>query len=107
MALALAEGFCRAGLLAPADITVYDPHPPARERLAARMPGIVFAESARAAAAAAVETSAVWQTTDTPWPTRQGVLGITRITRGTPAIAASDAAGSPATIDTSTASARR
>ena len=53
MALALAEGFCRAGLLAPADITVYDPHPPARERLAARMPGIVFAESARAAAAAA------------------------------------------------------
>ena len=40
MALALAEGFCRAGLLAPADITVYDPHPPARERLAARMPGM-------------------------------------------------------------------
>ena len=53
MALALAEGFCRAGLLAPADITVYDPHPPARERLAARLPGIVFADSARAAAAAA------------------------------------------------------
>ena len=53
MALALAEGFCRAGLLAPADITVYDPHPPARERLAARLPGIVFADRAGAAAAAA------------------------------------------------------
>ena len=36
MALALAEGFHRAGLLAPADITVYDPHAPALERLAAR-----------------------------------------------------------------------
>jgi len=35
MALALAEGFCRAGLLAAGDIVVYDPHPPARERLAA------------------------------------------------------------------------
>jgi pyrroline-5-carboxylate reductase len=53
MALALAEGFCRAGLLAPADITVYDPHAPARERLEARLPGIVFADSARAAATAA------------------------------------------------------
>ena len=52
-ALALAEGFCRAGLLAPADITVYDPHAPARERLEARLPGIVFADSARAAATAA------------------------------------------------------
>ena len=52
MALALAEGFCRAGLLAPADITVYDPHPPARERLAARLSGIVFADTAAAAAAA-------------------------------------------------------
>jgi pyrroline-5-carboxylate reductase len=53
MALALAEGFCRAGLLSPAEITVYDPHPPARERLAGRLPGIVFAESAQAAAAVA------------------------------------------------------
>ncbi len=26
MALALAEGFCRAGLLTPADITVYEVH---------------------------------------------------------------------------------
>jgi pyrroline-5-carboxylate reductase len=52
MALALAEGFCRAGLLAPADITVYDPHPPARERLAARLSGLVFADTAAAAAAA-------------------------------------------------------
>jgi len=53
MALALAEGFHRAGLLAPADITVYDPHPPALERLAARVPGIRVAGSPRDAAAAA------------------------------------------------------
>jgi pyrroline-5-carboxylate reductase len=53
MALALAEGVCRAGLLTPAEITVYDPHPPARERLAARLPGIVFADTPQAAAAAA------------------------------------------------------
>ena len=53
MALALAEGFCRSGLLAPADITVYDPHAPARERLAARLPGINFADASTAAAAAA------------------------------------------------------
>lgn len=53
MALALAEGFCRAGLLEAVDITVYDPVPAARERLAARMPGIRFATSGGAAAAAA------------------------------------------------------
>jgi pyrroline-5-carboxylate reductase len=53
MALALAEGFCRAGLLGPADITVYDPHAPARERLATRLPGIRFADTPAAAAAAA------------------------------------------------------
>ncbi len=53
MALALAEGFCRAGLLAAADITVHDPHPPARERVAARLPGIQFADTPAAAAAAA------------------------------------------------------
>jgi pyrroline-5-carboxylate reductase len=53
MALALAEGFCRAGLLAASDITVFDPHPPARERLAGRLPGVRFADTAAAAAAAA------------------------------------------------------
>jgi pyrroline-5-carboxylate reductase len=53
MALALAEGFCRAGLLQPTDITVHDPVPAARERLAGRVPGIQFADSGAAAAAAA------------------------------------------------------
>jgi len=53
MALALAEGFCRAGLLQAADITVHDPVPAARERLGARVPGIRLVESGGAAAAAA------------------------------------------------------
>ena len=53
MALALAEGFCRAGLLQPTDITVHDPVPAAREQLAGRVPGIHFADSGAAAAAAA------------------------------------------------------
>lgn len=53
MALALAEGFCRAGLLQPSDITVHDPVAAARERLTARVPGIQFAESNAAAAATA------------------------------------------------------
>lgn len=53
MALALAEGFCRAGLLQPTDITVHDPVPAARERLAGRVPGIHFADNGAAAAAAA------------------------------------------------------
>ena len=53
MALALAEGFCRAGLLAATDITVYDPHPAALERLAARVPGIAFAATGGEAASAA------------------------------------------------------
>jgi pyrroline-5-carboxylate reductase len=53
MALALAEGFCRAGLLQPSDITVHDPVAAARERLTARVPGIRFAESGAAAAATA------------------------------------------------------
>jgi pyrroline-5-carboxylate reductase len=52
MALALAEGFCRAGLVEPAGITVYDPAPAARERLSARVPGIRLADSGSAAAAA-------------------------------------------------------
>lgn len=53
MALALAEGFCRAGLVTGPDIQVYDPAPAARERLAARVPGVRFATGAAAAAAAA------------------------------------------------------
>jgi len=53
MALALAEGFCRAGLLQPTDITVHDPVPAARERLSGRVPGIRFADTGAAAAAAA------------------------------------------------------
>jgi len=53
MALALAEGFSAAGLVQAGDVTVYDPHPPARERLVARVPGVRFAETAAAAAAAA------------------------------------------------------
>jgi len=53
MALALAEGFCRAGLLEPADIIVHDPVVAARERLAERLPGIRLAASNAAAAAAA------------------------------------------------------
>lgn len=45
MALALAEGFCRSGLLSAGDIVVHDPVAAARERLAARIPGIRFAPS--------------------------------------------------------------
>ena len=53
MALALAAGFCRAGLVSATDIVVYDPHPPARERLAVAVPGVRFADSPAHAAAAA------------------------------------------------------
>jgi pyrroline-5-carboxylate reductase len=53
MALALAEGFCRAGLVAAEQITVYDPSDAARERLAARVPGVRFAATGPEAAAAA------------------------------------------------------
>ncbi len=53
MALALAEGFCRAGLLRPADIIVHDPHPAARDRLADRVPGLRFAATGAEAAGAA------------------------------------------------------
>ncbi|MEI6239959.1 MAG: pyrroline-5-carboxylate reductase [Planctomycetia bacterium] len=45
MALALAEGFCRAGLVAAGGITVFDPSEAARQRLAARVPGVRFAGS--------------------------------------------------------------
>jgi pyrroline-5-carboxylate reductase len=57
MALALAEGFVTAGLLAANEITVYDPAPAAREQLAARIPGIQFADSATDAARSA---SIIW-----------------------------------------------
>jgi pyrroline-5-carboxylate reductase len=53
MALALADGFCRAGLATGADITVFDPDEAARARLAAAVPGIHFVATAAAAAAAA------------------------------------------------------
>jgi pyrroline-5-carboxylate reductase len=53
MALALAEGFCRAGLVAAQQITIYDPSDVARERLAARVPGVRFAATGPEAAAAA------------------------------------------------------
>ena len=49
MALALAEGFCRRGLLAAGAIQVHDPAAAARERLATRVPGIRFADSPAAA----------------------------------------------------------
>ena len=53
MASALAEGFCRAGLLSPAAIVVHDPAAAAREALAARLPGVRFAATAAEAAASA------------------------------------------------------
>ncbi len=45
MALALAEGFCRTGLLEPAGIVVHDPAEAARTRLAERLPGVRFAST--------------------------------------------------------------
>lgn len=53
MALALAEGFCRAGLATGTDIVVFDPDDAARGRLAAAVPGIRFVGDAAAAAHAA------------------------------------------------------
>jgi pyrroline-5-carboxylate reductase len=53
MASALAEGFCRAGLLGAESITVYDPAPAAREALAASLPGVRFATTPAEAAATA------------------------------------------------------
>ena len=45
MALALADGFCRAGLVSGSGITVIDPSEAARGRLAASVPGVRFAGS--------------------------------------------------------------
>jgi len=53
MASALAEGFCRAGLLAAGAITVHDPAAAARAALEARVPGVRFTDNPAAAAAAA------------------------------------------------------
>ena len=53
MALALAAGFCRAGLVAPATIVVFDPVAAARDRLAHHVPGVRFADSGAAAVAGA------------------------------------------------------
>ncbi len=55
MALALASGFVRSGLVAPQKIVVFDPSEAARDRLAGAVPGIAFAD----AAAAAVERSGI------------------------------------------------
>lgn len=53
MALALVEGFHRAGLLAAADVTVFDPAEDARRALVARVPGVRFAATAAEVAGAA------------------------------------------------------
>lgn len=53
MASALAEGFCRAGLVSPAAIVVFDPVSAARDALASRVPGVRFAGSPAEAAAGA------------------------------------------------------
>ena len=53
MALALVEGFCSKGLLRADAITLYDPSPAARERLTSRVPGLLWAATAREAAEAA------------------------------------------------------
>jgi pyrroline-5-carboxylate reductase len=53
MAQALAAGFLDAGLVTGAGITVFDPVAEARERLAARVPGVRFAPTGADAAAAA------------------------------------------------------
>lgn len=53
MAQALAAGFCRAGLVDAAAITVFDPAAEARAVFADRVPGARFAENGAEAAAAA------------------------------------------------------
>jgi pyrroline-5-carboxylate reductase len=49
MALALAEGFGRGGLIAAAEIAVHDPAPEATARFAARVPGVRVASDNAAA----------------------------------------------------------
>jgi pyrroline-5-carboxylate reductase len=59
MALALADGFCRAGLMRPEQIVVSDPHPDARSRLESQLPGVRFADSGEAAGVADLAILAV------------------------------------------------
>ncbi len=59
MALALADGFCRAGLVDPAAIVVSEPHPAARQRFTDRLPAVRFASGREAAAAAEIVFLAV------------------------------------------------
>ena len=60
------------------------------------------ASSLRTLSRVAADTAGVLEITDTPRPTRQGVFGITRTTRGTPVHSPIVAVGSPATIETIT-----
>jgi pyrroline-5-carboxylate reductase len=53
MALALAGGFCSAGLMTAEQITVYDPAEAARAALAAGLPGLHFTSTPAEAAASA------------------------------------------------------
>lgn len=53
MAQALAAGFCNASLVTAAEVTVFDPVAEARDRIAARVPGVRFAATGAEAAAAA------------------------------------------------------
>lgn len=59
MAMALADGFCRAKLVDAASIVVSDPLPGARERFAARIPEARFGSNAETAAAADIVILAV------------------------------------------------
>jgi pyrroline-5-carboxylate reductase len=52
MALALADGFCRAGLVRAEQIVVSEPHPDAKARFSERVPGVGFAGGGEAAASA-------------------------------------------------------
>lgn len=52
MALALADGFCRAGLVRAEQIVVSEPHPDAKTRFSERLPGVGFAGGGDAAATA-------------------------------------------------------
>lgn len=59
MASALADGFCRAGLVDPARIVVSEPSAVARQRLADRLPAVQFTSGRQAAAVADVVFLAV------------------------------------------------
>lgn len=59
MALALADGFCRAGLVDPSRIMVSEPDAVARQRFVDRMPAVQFTSGRQATAAADVVFLAV------------------------------------------------